>query len=125
MKKFYKCPICGKIVKENTEAFGKLFCCGKPMEELKANATEAAVEKHIPEVTAEGNCITAVVGSVIHPMSAEHHIGWIYLETEKGGQFRYLNPEDEPKARFMVSDDDKAKAVYSYCNLHGLWVKEL
>ena len=125
MKKFYKCPICGKVVQVETDAFGKLHCCGKPMEELKANSQEAAVEKHIPEVSVDGNIVTAVVGSVIHPMSVEHHIGWLWLETEKGGQFAYLDPENEPKAQFVVAEGDKAKAVYSYCNLHGLWVKEL
>ena len=66
-----------------------------------------------------------MVGSVIHPMTVEHHIGWLWLETEKGGQFWYLNPNEEPKAEFVVADGDKAKAVYAYCNLHGLWVKEL
>ena len=44
MKKFYKCEICGKIAQVETEGPGKLFCCGKPMAEMTANSTEAAVE---------------------------------------------------------------------------------
>ena len=124
-KKFYKCEICGKIAQVETEGPGKLFCCGKPTVEMNANSTEAAVEKHIPEVTVNDNVITAVVGSVIHPMTEAHYIDWLYLETEKGGQFAYLKPDEEPKAEFVLAAGDKAKAVYAYCNLHGLWVKEL
>ena len=35
---------------------------------------------------------------------------------------KYLNPGDEPKCKFDLSDDEELKAVYAYCNLHGLWV---
>ena len=28
-------------------------------------------------------------------------------------------------AEFVLADGDKAVAAYEYCNLHGLWVKEL
>lgn len=124
MKKFYKCEICGQVIQVETPG-APVHCCGKPMVELKANSEEAAVEKHIPEVTVDGQKITAVVGSVIHPMTEAHHIGWVWLETEKGGQFWYLKANEEPKAEFIVAEGDKAKAVYAYCNLHGLWVKEL
>lgn len=125
MKKFYQCEICKKLVQVESDGAGVLVCCGKPMQELNANSTEAAVEKHIPEVSVNGSVISAVVGSVIHPMTEAHYIDWLYLETEKGGQFHYLNPNEEPKAEFVLAEGDKAKAVYAYCNLHGLWVKEL
>ncbi|MDY5742938.1 MAG: desulfoferrodoxin family protein, partial [Lachnospiraceae bacterium] len=29
------------------------------------------------------------------------------------------------KAEFALLDDEKAVAVYEYCNLHGLWKVEL
>ena len=32
---------------------------------------------------------------------------------------------DAPAVEFAVTDDDKAVAVYAYCNLHGLWKNEL
>ena len=102
MKKFYKCEVCGKVIQVETPG-APVSCCGKPMVELKANSQDAAVEKHIPEVTVDGNKISAVVGSVIHPMTVEHHIEWLWLETEKGGQFWYLKPNEEPKAEFVVS----------------------
>ncbi len=125
VKSFYICPVCKKLVQVEEEAGGKLFCCGKLMEEVKANSTDAAVEKHVPEVTVEGSKISVAVGSVAHPMTEEHLITWIYLDTQNGGQFHYLKANEEPKAQFMLAEGDKANAVYAYCNLHGLWVKEL
>ena len=44
------------------------------------------------------------------------------METNKGYSIKYLNPGDEPKCKFDLSDDEELKAVYAYCNLHGLWV---
>lgn len=125
MKKFFQCEICGKIVQVESDGKGSLQCCGKPMTEMTANSKEAAVEKHIPEVSAHDNTISVVVGSVLHPATEAHHIDWIYLESQNGGQFRHLNPLEEPKAEFVLAAGDQAKAVYAYCNLHGLWVKEL
>ncbi len=92
---------------------------------INANTTEAALEKHIPEVRLEDNNVHVVVGSTIHPMMEAHYIMWIALETTKGTYIRYLNPGEEPKATFTMQDDEKAIAVYEFCNLHGVWKKEL
>ncbi|MBQ2650731.1 MAG: desulfoferrodoxin Dfx, partial [Clostridia bacterium] len=54
----------------------------------------------------------------------EHYIQWIAVETEKGIQLKKLNPGEKPTALFALADD-KAIAVYEYCNLHGLWKTEL
>ena len=66
--------------------------------------------------------LTVNIGSVAHPMSVEHLIEWIYVEYSNGGEFVYL--KDEPIARFNIANKE-VKAVYSYCNLHGLWYKEI
>ena len=50
---------------------------------------------------------------------------WIYLETEHGGMRRKLSAGEKPEAEFLISADDKPVAAYEYCNLHGLWKKEL
>ena len=119
-KKFYLCKKCGNIVGLIKEGGGNLTCCNEPMQELVANTTDAAQEKHVPVVTfdPEDNRATVQVGSVAHPMSPEHHISFIYLETENGGQFVEL--KDKPEAVFNISGD-RPVAVYEYCNLHGLW----
>ena len=73
----------------------------------------------------EGSKVTVKVGEVEHPMMEQHYIQWIALETKEGVQMRYLNPEMKPVAEFVLSDTDKAVAAYEYCNLHGLWKKEI
>lgn len=124
-EKFYFCEICGNLVGLILEGGGKLVCCGQEMKELTANTEEAAYEKHIPEVTVEGNKVTAKVGSVEHPMIEKHYIQFIYLVTKNGVQYKCLSPGEAPVAEFSLIDGDEVVAVYEYCNLHGLWKKEL
>ena len=69
-----------------------------------------------------GYHIKVEVGSVAHPMLPEHHICFIYVETEKGGI--RVDLTDKPEAVICVCTD-KPIAVYEYCNLHGLWKTEL
>lgn len=120
-KKFYICRHCGKIVGVINDTAPSLICCGDKMQLLKPNTTEAAGEKHVPVVTVEGNKVSVKVGEVAHPMTEEHYIMWIYLETEKGGQRKALKPGEAPEAHFLVTDDDAPVGVFAYCNLHGLW----
>lgn len=122
--KFYECKHCGNIAAKLKDSGVPLVCCGEDMHELEANTTDAATEKHVPVVTVQGDEVSVVVGETIHPMEEKHFIQWIYLETEKGGQRKALKPGEEPKAVFALKDD-KAKTVYEYCNLHGLWKKEV
>ena len=123
--KVFKSAKCNELVLVLKDDDGNLACCGEPMKLLKANTTYAANEKHVPVATVNGNVVDVVVGSVEHPMTEEHLVEFIYLETEKGGQIRYLNHTDAPKASFVLAEGDKAVAVYEYCNLHGLWKVEL
>ncbi len=37
-------------------------------------------------------------------MQDVHYIQFIYLETEKGGQVKYLAPGEAPKAEFEVTE---------------------
>ncbi len=64
------------------------------------------------------------VGEVTHPMLEEHYIQWIYLQTENGGQRISLHPNEAPEATFSI-EHDAPVAVFEYCNLHGLWKKEI
>ncbi len=98
-----------------------MICCGEPMEEIKANTTDAAQEKHVPVISMEGDIATVTVGSAPHPMTEEHKIVWIYLQTEKGEQLSCVDTQEKAEACFKICGEDKMIAVYSYCNLHGLW----
>jgi len=121
---FYLCETCGNLVGMVYNAGIELYCCGKPMKELKPNTTDAAQEKHVPVVSVSGNTCKVSVGSTPHPMTEEHLISWIYLKTERGGQRKNLEAGEAPELVFSVIDD-KAISAYAYCNLHGLWVTEI
>ena len=121
---FYRCPICGNIVYLIEGNGSHLACCGKPMEKLVPGAVDAAKEKHVPDVKVEEGKVVVQVGEVTHPMIKEHYIGWIAAEKENSVVIKYLKPEDEPKAVFCNKGND-IKRIYAWCNLHGLWVKEI
>lgn len=123
--KFYKCKHCGNIIVRVEDAGVPVVCCGEKMEELVANSTDAAGEKHVPVVLKDGNKVKITVGSVIHPMTEAHSIKWIVLETKKGFQIKYLNYTEQPCASFVLDEEDSAVVAYEYCNLHGLWKCEL
>ena len=119
--KFYKCAHCGKIIAVVKESGVPVMCCGQKMEEIIPGTTDAAAEKHVPVYEIEGNIVKVTVGEVEHPMIDAHYIEWIALETSSGNQRKPLKPGDAPKACFALCDGDEVKAVYAYCNLHGLW----
>lgn len=121
--KILRCSHCGNMTYVMHDAAVPMMCCGEAMKEVVANIQEAAVEKHLPAVTRKEGHIEVVVGSVVHPMSPEHYIEWIMLETDLGVQIRHLKPTDEPKTVFAVAEGNPI-AVYEYCNLHGLWKTE-
>ncbi len=123
-RKFYICEHCGNIIGLIENKGVPLICCGEKMLELVANIKEAAVEKHLPVVTQNGNELTVCVGSVAHPMTEEHHISFVYVETQNGGQRKCTPVNSNPEVKFAFVDD-KPIAVYAYCNLHGLWKTEV
>ena len=122
--KFYICEKCGNVVEIINHSGVTPVCCGQKMTALEAGVVEASREKHIPEVSVNGNSVEVVVGSVLHPMAEEHSILWVYLETDKGSQRKDLAVGAVPKVVFAL-EDEKPIAVYAYCNLHGLWKKEI
>ena len=122
--KFYICEKCGNIVEMVNASGVNPHCCGQKMSVLEAGVIEASREKHVPEVKVLDGKVKVVVGSVLHPMSAEHSILWVSLETDKGSQRKYLEVGADPVVYFAL-ENEKPVAVYAYCNLHGLWKKEI
>jgi superoxide reductase len=122
--KFYICEHCGNLIGMIHDAGVPMMCCGQKMTKLEPGVVEASQEKHIPVVTVDGNTVTVTVGSVEHPMIAEHSILWVYLQTDKGGQRKCLTVGEAPVTTFALADE-KPLAVYAYCNLHGLWKAEV
>jgi superoxide reductase len=148
---FYRCDKCGNIVALIKSGGGTLTCCGQEMTKLQANSTDAAKEKHVPVLTFESGKLKVIVGSVAHPMTAEHFIEWIALVADNKIEIVHLKPGMQPKAEFayFIGEDEtpfigendeivpnceahpcnfatsikttKAVLAYAYCNLHGLW----
>ena len=123
-KKFYICEKCGNVVEMIHASGVNPHCCGQKMSVIEAGVVEASREKHVPEVELLDGKVKVTVGSVLHPMAEEHSILWVYLETDKGGHRKHLEVGKEPVVYFAL-DNEKPVAVYAYCNLHGLWKKEI
>lgn len=120
-QKFCICSHCGNIIAKVKDVGVPVMCCGQKMTEIIPGTTEASQEKHIPVYQVEGNIVTVRVGAVDHPMTAEHLIEWVSLQTKQGNQRKILAPGQEPVVRFALCEGDEVEAVYAYCNLHGLW----
>ena len=123
-KKFYRCNTCGNIFGVIHDSGVTPVCCGQRMELLAANTTDAATEKHVPVIERNGNKVTIKVGSVAHPMLAEHSIQWIILTQGSVTERAVLKPGDAPEATFTVADATAPVRAYEFCNLHGLWTAE-
>ena len=116
--KLYRCAHCGNIAFKLVDKGVPLMCCGQKMEELVPNTTDAALEKHVPQITRDGNHVTIQVGSTIHPMLEEHYIQFIAAVSGNKVTFQLPKPGDEPVLKTGGADPVTA---YEYCNLHGFW----
>lgn len=119
--RIFVCEHCGNMVEMVKDSGVAVMCCGQKMTELVHGTSDGAVEKHVPVVVTDGNNISVTVGEVEHPMADVHYIEWIAVETSNGIYRKMLNPGDQPKAEFILTEGESVAAVYAYCNLHGLW----
>jgi superoxide reductase len=121
----FKCDSCGSVVEALHPSDCDPSCCGKPMRALAENSVDAAKEKHVPVLEAKGGGTLVRVGSVAHPMEADHYIEWIELllpaaDGSVAASYRaFLKPGDKPEALFPVAAPG-AWARES-CNKHGIW----
>ncbi|MDD6646692.1 MAG: desulfoferrodoxin family protein [Firmicutes bacterium] len=122
-QKFFICEHCGNIIAKVKDKGVPVMCCGQKMTELVPGSVDAATEKHVPEYTVDGNKVFVKVGSVEHPMTEEHLIEWVSIQTKQGNQRKPLAAGVAPEVCFSLCDGDEVEAVYAYCNLHGLWKK--
>ncbi len=123
--KLFRCAHCGNIVEKINDSGVPVICCGEEMKELVANTTDAALEKHVPVVTVENGNLVVKVGEVEHPMTDEHYITTIYAVMGNKTYRADLTPTDHPTATFALGDFKGNVEVFEYCNLHGLWKKEI
>ena len=115
----YRCNRCGNVVEVIHAAAGTLVCCGHEMELQKENTTDAAGEKHVPVVEKADGGVKVKVGSVAHPMQADHFIEWVQVVVGGQAYREFLEPGGAPEAFFPV--EAEGLVAREYCNLHGLW----
>lgn len=119
---YYRCPVCGNVIEVVNGDVSRVRCCGRELELLNSNVVDASLEKHVPVYEIDGNEIVVKVGDVIHPMEEKHYITFISLVTNDRVIHVELKPGNEPIVRFPYV---KGSIIYEYCNLHGLWKKEV
>ncbi|MDR1245610.1 MAG: desulfoferrodoxin [Clostridiales Family XIII bacterium] len=124
MGKFYRCEICGNLLEIIEDAGIVPTCCGLDMEELNANSSDGAGEKHVPVLERDGKTVKVKVGSVTHPMEEKHFINWIIVEQGARVQRFALKPGETPEATFALDSAAGPVTAFEYCNLHGLWKAE-
>ncbi len=107
---FYVCPVCGNVILSSGEAV--VSCCGIT---LPSQEAEEADEEHriSVEVVEDEYYVT-----VDHPMTKEHYISFLAAVSDHGVQLIKLYPEGSAETRFRI---DGIRAVYAYCNRHGLF----
>lgn len=115
----YKCTMCGNIVEVLHGGAGELVCCDQPMEKLVAKTADEGKEKHVPVIENIDGGVKVKVGSVAHPMEADHHIEWIEILADGKAYRQFLNPGDAPEAEFAVRADKIS--AREHCNKHGMW----
>jgi len=119
----YRCEVCGNVVSVIEAKQGELVCCEKPMILLEEKTQEQeGNEKHVPVLENAQGKVIVKVGTVPHPMEAEHHIELIQIMKEgKMIAEKKLYPGDEPKAEFCGLDNAQGLKARALCNVHGLW----
>ncbi|MBQ7995473.1 MAG: desulfoferrodoxin Dfx [Bacilli bacterium] len=116
-----KCQKCGSTIVRMNKTCCTPHCCGEEMKLLKANTTDAALEKHVPVVEHKDGKLIVKVGGVEHPMTPEHFIPFVAVVSEGKISLKELKPGEKPVVCF---DDVEHGVAYAYCNLHNLWKAE-
>jgi superoxide reductase len=115
----YGCTESGTVIEVLHGGKQSNVCEGQDMRPLVERTEDVGQEKHLPVVEKTPTAIIVKVGSVEHPMDADHWIQFIELVGEKTLYRKYLNPGDKPEAIFPLVDGDFI--VREHCNKHGLW----
>ena len=116
--RFYFCPICGNVIGLIDGDMEHIKCCGRSMELMQANSTDASQEKHVPICERVEDEIVVKVGEIEHPMEKDHYIMWIAQVSDNQTTRIRLFPEQGTEVRFKYIPKS---IIYAYCNKHGLW----
>lgn len=119
-EKFFLCETCGNLMIAAIASGVVPYCCGDEMTRVQANTTDGSKEKHLPVFSfVSKHCMKVNIGSEPHPMTPNHNIRFVCLETDNGFAIRYLDEDDLPEVHICFTG--RPIAIYAYCNIHGLW----
>ena len=113
-----KCSKCGNLVRVYNEN-QKIVCCDEEMRTLVPNSVDATVEKHVPTYEVKDGKIFVKVN---HVMEEEHFIEWIAIVSDEKECITYLEAGKDAVAHCKYVP---GSTLYSYCNKHGLWKKDV
>ena len=120
--KFFVCTTCGNVVVKFVDSGVTPFCCGKAMVELIPGTSDGAVEKHLPVVESVGkHTIRVKVGAMPHPMTGEHHISFICLETENGTGTGYSRAFDSRRRKKKLRNNEKVQMRKGKGHEHNIY----
>ena len=119
IKRCSKCQSLVEVLKDCTSDNCSIKCCGEEMIELAPNSVDASFEKHVPNYEAIDNHIIVKVN---HVMEEDHFIEWIAMLANNKIIKKFLLPGEEACVIFPYV---KGSKIYSFCNKHGLWSKEV
>ena len=121
--RLYKCNDTGLMFEDINNSDNCLelsFCAIKGY--VPKEHEEGLTEKHIPTYERKGNDLVVTIGSTPHPMTEDHYIEYVELETNKG--FYRKSPTKDPVVTFRLEDGEEILNIYAFCNIHGLWIKK-
>ncbi len=121
--KFYYCEHCKNVAVKCVDKRVPIMCCGEVMKPLDEKLQNGALEKHLPKLSYENGKLTVCVGEVLHPMTEDHLIEFVYIKTNTFDVFKKFEEGDVPQIEFAM--EKQPCTVYAYCNLHGLFVASL
>ncbi len=138
--KGFECQTCGFMAIDGA-APDRCPVCFSPktsFEEKDAiNAKEnEGKEKHVPVIEVADACIigeegckdiVVKVGSVLHPMEADHYITFIdyYLDKKFISRIHLTPGNLNPGAVIFLKADSGKVTVIEKCNKHGNWINEV
>ena len=116
MKKavWYVCPLCGNVIHSMGEAV--VSCCGITLPKLEKEEDNAEHEIIVQRVEDE------YLVKMNHPMDKNHFITFFAYVTENKIQVERFYPQQDAETRFKMIGHGK---IFSYCNHHGLYIKEV
>ena len=123
IKRCSKCQSLVEVIKDCTSDNCSIKCCGEEMIELAPNSVPEQSRSFFQKLIRDGFVmVNHIIVKVNHVMEEEHFIEWIAMLANNKIIKKFLLPDEEACVIFPYV---KGSKIYSFCNKHGLWSKEV